>query len=113
MTEKNPPIPENSEIFRHHDKRGDQVFLPTFSFPPHHGDWVSLALIDNDSAWRRWIALMAIDEIREEIVEAAHKEFPEGVIEREDMAESEIGAFQEWETKKDRDVFAWRAWGQR
>ena len=108
MTEKNPPIPRNSEYFFTKDGIDYVTKLPTLG-----GDPATMRIDQLPDRFRPWVAAMAIEGIRCEVIEAAHKEFPGGVIEMEDMAESEIGEFRRWETQKHRETFAWRAWGKR
>lgn len=100
----NPPIPENSKHFRHHDEWGDQVFLPVFaSSEPYQAEWVSIDLVAKNSAWRPWVAARAVEDLDQEVSAL----YLEDVDEEDDF-------FDGWEEAleaKHAAIDAWREWG--
>jgi len=91
MTEKNPPIPENSEFFRH-GPRGDEVNRPYLG-------WLTISRCGDK--WRPWIAAMARVEPGVEICARAP----------DNLTDEEIDAWDAAVADKEDAVEAWRAWG--
>lgn len=88
MTEKNPPIPQNSEFFRRRSSC-DQVKRPYLA-------WTAIS--DCPHSWRRWIASMAIEEIQATQSDIALEAY-------EGCGYALYGELSD-------AIFVWRAWGK-